>query len=68
VLIVGGLLAGLLPALIAVAPQFASGPAALRWDSMLALPAAILAIALIAALAALRPTLRAPLTSALRAE
>lgn len=68
VLVVGGLLAGLLPALVAVAPQIAARPASIRWASLIALPLGILLTGLIAGIAALRPTLRAPLVPALRAE
>ncbi len=67
-LVVAGLLCGLLPALIAVAPHIVRRPHALPWASTAGMLAAVLVVAAGAAGLALRPTLRAHLIPALRRE
>lgn len=67
-LLVVGLSAGALSALLATAPHIATRPAGIPWLSLGLTLAAVLATGLIAGVVAVIPTLRAPLLPALRAE
>jgi ABC-type antimicrobial peptide transport system permease subunit len=63
-----GLGAGTVSALLAVAPHLAGGAGAVPWRELLALLTGALAVGLLAGLAAVATTLRAPLVPALRRE
>jgi putative ABC transport system permease protein len=67
-LLVGGLGAGLLAALVAIAAQLFAGSAAVPWVELLATLALVLVVGLAAGTIAVRATLRAPLIPALRGE
>ena len=67
-LVAAGLLAGLLPAAVVVAPHVVGRGATLPWGSLLLTFAAIFAAGVLAGLAALIPALRAKLLPALRSE
>lgn len=67
-LVGAGLLLGVGPALVAIAPQLAQRAADVSWSSLLGVVAGVLVVALGAGAAALAPTLRAPLLPALRSE
>lgn len=67
-LLVAGLAAGTLSALLAIAPHAAESPQDVPWGGLSLTLAAVLATGMIAGAAALIPTLRAPLISALRSE
>jgi len=67
-LVLVGLLVGVVPALVAVAPHVATRPASLPWLSLGLTVAAVFAVGVAAGLAAVIPALRAPLLPALRAE
>lgn len=65
---VGGLAAGVIPALVAIAPQLLDRPQAIPWLTLGTTLLGVLIIGLASGLAALRATLRAPLLGALRQE
>ncbi|HZZ71490.1 MAG TPA: FtsX-like permease family protein [Pirellulales bacterium] len=67
-LLVLGLLAGIVAALVAVWPHLFGGGATLPWKSLGATLAIVLVVGLLAGLAAVRATLKAPLIGALREE
>ncbi len=67
-LVAVGLLAGIMPALIAVAPYIARRPDSLPWASIGMTLAAVCVVGMTAGVAALASALRAPLLSALRSE
>ena len=62
------LLAGTVPALLAVAPLILRDPRSLPWTSVGLTLATVFAVGMISGAAALRPILKAPLLPALRAE
>jgi hypothetical protein len=66
-LVVAGLLTGLGAALVAIAPQIAARGAALPWASFAAITLVVLLTGFLAGLAALRPAVRGPIITALRA-
>ncbi|MCP4247923.1 MAG: ABC transporter permease [bacterium] len=68
VLVVGGLVVGSIPAVVAVAPHLAADPSTLPWASLSLTLAAILAVGMTAGAAALLTTLRTPLLPVLRSE
>jgi putative ABC transport system permease protein len=67
-LVLVGLLVGVVPALVAVAPHVAARPESIPWLSLGLTIAAVFAVGVAAGTAALIPALRAPLLPALRAE
>ncbi len=67
-LLILGLAAGTLTALVAVAPQVLAGTGEVPWGQLLGLLALVLAVGLAAGAAALAVTLRAPLLPTLRRE
>ena len=67
-LVLVGLLVGVVPALVAVAPHVATRPESIPWLSLGLTVAAVFAVGVAAGTAALIPALRAPLLPALRAE
>lgn len=67
-LILGGLLLGVLAALIAVLPQVAADPGAVSWGTLALVVAGVPILGIVAAAAVLTLTLRAPLLPALRRE
>ena len=68
VLVVAGLAAGALPALVAIAPHIADRPAELPWMSVALTLLAVLIVGIGAGALALLGPLRAPLIPALRLE
>lgn len=67
-LLLGGLAAGVIAALVAILPQLIGGSASTPWLSLVATLAAVLIFGLTAGLLAVRATLRGPLIPALREE
>jgi ABC-type antimicrobial peptide transport system permease subunit len=67
-LLIGGLGAGVIAALVAIAAQLFAGSAAIPWIELLATLAAVLIVGLAAGMMAVRATLRAPLIPALRGD
>jgi hypothetical protein len=67
-LLLGGLGAGVLSALVAIAPHLAAGGATIPFDTLALTLALVLCVGLLAGLWAVRATLRAPLLPALRGE
>jgi ABC-type antimicrobial peptide transport system permease subunit len=67
-LLFGGLGIGVVAALVAVLPHIVAGGATIPWTSLAVSMFAVLFVGLVAGLAAVRSTLRAPLLSALREE
>jgi len=67
-LLLGGLLAGSLSALLAIAPHIATRAATIPWLSLALTLAAVFAAGVLAGVVAIVPTLRAPLLAALRTE
>ncbi len=67
-LLLGGLLAGSLSALLAIAPHIATRAATIPWLSLAMTLAAVFATGVLAGVVAIVPTLRAPLLAALRTE
>jgi putative ABC transport system permease protein len=67
-LVLVGLLAGVVPALVAVAPHLAARPESLPLASLALTVGAVFVVGMLAALTVLIPALRAPLLPALRAE
>jgi len=67
-LVAAGLVAGVLPALLAIAPHLAARPASLPWLSLAVTLAGVFVAGVGAGVVALVPTLRAPLLPALRRE
>ena len=67
-LVIAGILAGLIPALLALTPHLNQRPGAIPWFSMLLILAAVFTVAMISALLAVVPTLRARLLPSLRRE
>ena len=63
-----GLLAGLIPALVAVAPHISQRPGTIPWMSLSGTLAAVFVVGIAAGAVALIPTLRTPLLPALRTE
>ncbi|HEY5315978.1 MAG TPA: FtsX-like permease family protein, partial [Pirellulales bacterium] len=63
-----GLAAGVVTALLAIAPQLAAGGAAIAWGTLAAILALVLATGLLTSLFAVRAMLVAPLLPALRGE
>jgi ABC-type antimicrobial peptide transport system permease subunit len=68
VLLVGGLVVGVLSALVAVLPHLLAGGASIPWRSLGLTLGLVLVVGLAAGMWAVRATLRAPLLAALRAE
>lgn len=68
VLLLGGLAIGLAAALVAVAPHLLEGGARIPWQSLAGTLALVVLVGLLAGLAAVRATLRAPLLPALRGD
>ncbi len=67
-LLIGGLAIGVIAAIVAVAPHWLSGGAAVPWQSLTITLLIVLTVGLLAGLTAVRAVLRAPLLPALRAE
>ncbi len=67
-LVIAGILAGLIPALLALAPHVIQRPRAIPWISMLLILAAVFLVAMISATLAVIPTLRTRLLPSLRRE
>jgi hypothetical protein len=67
-LVIAGLLAGVIPAVIAIAPVLLQRPESLPWLTLLATLAGVLAMGVGAAVVAVRQALREPLLPALRSE
>lgn len=67
-LLVAGLIAGTISALVAVSPHLMARPSALPWLSLGLTLSAVLAVGLIAGVVAIIPTLRAPIIPSLRSE
>ena len=67
-LVVAGVLAGLLPALIAIAPHMVRRAHAIPWLSLGWTLALVLAVGMLAGMAAVRAMLRVPLLAALRGD
>jgi hypothetical protein len=67
-LLLGGLLAGSLSALLAIAPHIVTRAATIPWLSLVLTLAAVFATGVLAGVVAIVPTLRAPLLAALRTE
>jgi len=67
-LVSAGILAGLIPALLALAPHVIRRPGAIPWFSMLLILAAVFTVAMISASLAVIPTLRDRLLPSLRRE
>ncbi len=65
-LLLGGLATGTIAAAIAILPQLVAGAAATPWLTLIATLTGVLAVGLIVGLLAVRATVRAPLTPALR--
>ena len=65
-LLIGGLGIGLVAALVSIIPQLAAGGATIPWPWLAATLGLVLIIGLVAGLAAVRVTFRAPLIPALR--
>jgi hypothetical protein len=66
--VVTGLLAGTIPAIIAIAPHIASGSTSLPWMSIGLTLAGVLGTGMLAGVVALGPALHSPVLPALRAE
>ena len=67
-LLLGGLGAGVLAAIVAIAAQLFAGSAAIPWIELLATLVLVLVVGLTAGMIAVRATLRAPLIPALRGD
>ncbi|HEX3999962.1 MAG TPA: FtsX-like permease family protein [Pirellulales bacterium] len=67
-LLIGGLGAGVLAAVVAIAAQLFAGSAAIPWVELLATLVLVLVVGLAAGMIAVRATLRAPLIPALRGD
>ncbi|MBL9123354.1 MAG: FtsX-like permease family protein [Planctomycetaceae bacterium] len=67
-LVAGGLLLGTLAALVAILPHLWGESAAIPWRSLAAMLGLVLAAGVLASVAAVRATLRAPMIGALRGE
>jgi ABC-type lipoprotein release transport system permease subunit len=67
-LVATGLICGVVPALLAIAPHIAARPQTVPWLSLGLTLASVFVVAVTASAAALAPALRAPLLSALRSE
>lgn len=67
-LVIAGLLAGVVPAMVAVGPHLWRDPSSLPWLSVGLTLSGVLAVGVGASAAALVPTLRSPLLQALRSE
>ena len=68
ILLLAGLAAGMLAALVAVLPHLVANRASIPWGSLSATLALVLAVGLLAGMAAVRAVLVAPLLAALRGE
>jgi hypothetical protein len=66
--VVAGLLAGVLPAMLAVAPHLIRQPESIGWSGLALTIVGVLVVGIGVGALALRPTLRAPLLRALRTE
>jgi putative ABC transport system permease protein len=67
-LLIGGLAAGIIAALVALAPHLFIGGAGIPWASLAAMLAIVLVVGLLAGLAAVSAAVRAPILEALRGE
>jgi len=67
-LIIAGILAGLIPAMVALTPHIIQRPRAIPWFSLALILAAVFAVAMLSAALAVIPTLRAKLLQSLRRE
>jgi len=67
-LLFGGLLTGVVSALLAVLPHMILGDAAVPWTGLAIMLGAVLVVGFLSGFAAVRWTLKAPLLSALRGE
>ncbi|MCH8963506.1 MAG: ABC transporter permease [Planctomycetes bacterium] len=67
-LVIAGILAGLIPALVAMTPHIIQRPRAIPWFSIVLILAAVFVVAMISAALAVMPTLRARLLPSLRRE
>ena len=67
-LVIAGILAGLIPALVAMTPHIIQRPRAIPWFSIVLILAAVFVVAMISATLAVMPTLQARLLPSLRRE
>ncbi|MCO6437899.1 MAG: FtsX-like permease family protein [Phycisphaerae bacterium] len=67
-LVIAGLAAGVVPAMLAIAPHLVRQPGSINWTALLVAVGGVLIVGIGAGALALRPTLRAPLLRALRTE
>ncbi len=67
-LVIAGIIAGLIPALVAMTPHIIRRPGAIPWFSMTLVLATVFVVAMISAALAVIPTLRARLLPSLRRE
>ena len=68
ILVLAGLAAGFVPALVAIAPHILDRPESLPFGAMALTLAGVFAVGMLSGVVALVPTLRSPLLTSLRSE